>query len=209
MLKDKEHVILWMKELKNCGPNRKWKTVECLFSIMVDERILFFVCCSRDFVVVTIFLHFQGRTDVLNENAKFKISFHSRETNWQWKYSFNSRSKFALLGTALLKHFYKPFFFNWKSWSRTVDCVKLKEVCFTSSGRQGFIVIWKCVSLTSRNHFVGFKGLALEIFCVYCLLSLIFLHVIQICCCNLGKIEKLRELVLKKKGLKTCFFYFS
>ena len=89
-----------------------------------------------------------------------------------------------------------------------VDCVKLKEVCFTSSGRQGFIVVWKCVSLTSRNHFVGFKGLALEIFCVYCLLSLIFLHVIQICCCNLGKIEKLRELVLEKKGLQTCFFIF-
>lgn len=160
---------------------------------------------------MTIFLHFRGRTDVLNENAKFKISFHSRETNWQWKYSFNSRSKFALLGTALLKHFYKPFFSieNLEVEHHAVDCVKLKEVCFTSSGRQRFIVIWKCVSLTSRNHFVGFKGLALEIFCVYCLLSLIFLHVIQICCCNLGKIEKLRELVLKKKGLKNMFFYFS
>ena len=159
---------------------------------------------------MTIFLHFRGRTDVLNENAKFKISFHSRETNWQRKYSFNSRSKFALSGTALLKHFYKPFFSieNLEAEHYAVDCVKLKEVCFTSSGRQGFIVIWKCVSLTSRNHFVGFKGLALEIFCVYCLLSLIFLHVIQIYCCNLGKIEKLRELVLKKKGLKTCFFIF-
>lgn len=27
-------------------------------------------------------------------------------------------------------------------------------------------MIWKCVSLTSRNYFVGFKGLALEILCV-------------------------------------------
>ena len=178
---------------------------------MVDERILFFVCCSRDFVVSCDHIFtFSRRTDVLNKNAKFKISFHSRETNWEWKYNFNSRSKFALLGTALLKHLYKPFFSieNLEVEHHAVDCVKLKEVCFTSSGRQGFIVIWKCVSLTSRNHFVGFKGLALEIFCVYCLLSLIFLHVIQIYCCNLGKIEKLRELVLKKKGLKTCFFIF-
>ena len=160
---------------------------------------------------MTIFLHFRGRTDALNENAKFKISFHSRETNWQWKYSFNSRSKFALSGTALLKHFYKPFFSieNLEVEHHAVDCVKLKlEVCFTSSDRQGFIVIWKCVSLTFRNHFVGFKGLALEIFCVYCFLSLIFLHVIQIRCCNLGKIEKLKELVLKKKGLKTCLLFF-
>ena len=71
-----------MKELKNCGPNRKWKTVECLFSIMVVERILFFVCCSRDFVVSCDHtFKFSRRTDVLNENAKFKILFHSRETN--------------------------------------------------------------------------------------------------------------------------------
>ena len=210
MLKDKEHVILWMKELKNCGPNRKWKTVECLFSIMVDERILFFVCCSQDFVVSCDYIFtFSRRTDVLNENAKFKISFHSRETNWQWKYSFNSRSKFALLGTALLKHFYKPFFFNWKSWSRTVDCVKLKEVCFTSSGRQGFIVIWKCVSLTSRNHFVGFKGLALEIFCVYCLLSLIFFTCNSDMLLQSWKNRKIEGTCSEKKGLKNMFFYFS
>ena len=68
-------------------------------------------------------------------------------------------------------------------------------------------MIWKCVSLTSRNHFVGFKGLALEIFCVYCLLSLIFLHVIQLI--QSWKNREIEETCSEKKGLKNMFFYFS
>lgn len=67
-------------------------------------------------------------------------------------------------------------------------------------------MIWKCVSLTSRNYFVGFKGLALEIFCVYCLLSLIFLHVIQLI--QSWKNREIEETCSEKKGLKTCFFIF-
>ena len=89
-----------------------------------------------------------------------------------------------------------------------VDCVKLKEVCFTSSGRHGFIVIWKCVSLTSRNHFVGFKGLALEIFCVYCLLSLIFFTCNSDMLLQSWKNRKIEGTCSEKKGLKNIFFLF-
>ena len=70
-------------------------------------------------------------------------------------------------------------------------------------------MIWKCVSLTSRNHFVGFKGLALEIFCVYCLLSLIFFTCNSDMLLQSWKNRKIEGTCSeKKKGLKTCFFIF-